>query len=618
MVKTAVILAAGLGSRMGDKTKNRPKGFLEIGDKPIIEHSVCKLIEAGMEKILIGTGYLHEVYDEFALKYPQIKCVFIKEFQSTGSMNTLFHLKDEIDGDFLLLESDLIYDKMALSTLLREQRQDVILACGLTFSGDEVYIETNPQHFLVNMSKRKEDLTQVCAELVGISKISYPTYLKMCDYAVQVFPSQPGIDYEYVLVGISKEQGIHVHKLPGLAWCEIDDETHWNRATQQVYPLIQAREMLSKPIKRNILLNPGPATTTDTVKIAQIVPDICPREKEFGLLMENVATELTQFVADTKEYTTVLFGGSGTAAVESIISSVSGGDETILVIQNGAYGRRMCQIAEAYGINYIEYPSAFDDAVDLQKLEAFIQKYSKTISYLAIVHNETTTGLLNNIESMGKLCNKYKISMIVDAMSSFAAIPIDMKRMNICYLAASANKNLQGLPGVSFVIAHKGQLENTQHIKPRNFYLHLFSQYNYFNQTKQMRFTPPVQTLYALQQAIIETKQEGIVQRYERYAKSWNTLIQGISQLGLHHLVKEQHHSKLITSIIEPESAHYHFDEMHDFFYRQGFTIYPGKLEGLNTFRVANMGAITYKDIEEFLQLLKQYLTGTLSQEGDS
>jgi 2-aminoethylphosphonate aminotransferase len=360
-------------------------------------------------------------------------------------------------------------------------------------------------------------------------------------------------------------------------------------------------------VKRNILLNPGPATTTDSVKYAQVVPDICPRETEFADLMEYVSTELTRLVADTQHYTTILFGGSGTAAVESIISSVVD-DDVVVIINNGVYGKRMCEIAEAYGLNFLEFNSPADDGIDLIALEKRIQNFPRKISHLAVVHHETTTGLLNDIESIGAICKKYQIDMIVDTMSSFAAIPIEMNKMNISFMAASSNKNLQGMAGVAFVIAHKSKLECMRDKIPRNYYLNLNAQYKFFSETRQMRFTPPVQTLYALKRAIDELKQEGVKERYERYSKSWETLIKGITRLGLKHIVSEKHHSKILTSILEPDCNGFDFYAMHDYFYSRGFTIYPGKLEVFKTFRIANIGDITYKDIEAFLEFLESYI----------
>ncbi|MEH7124728.1 2-aminoethylphosphonate--pyruvate transaminase [Bacillus sp. JJ1773] len=364
---------------------------------------------------------------------------------------------------------------------------------------------------------------------------------------------------------------------------------------------------MMRKVKRNILLNPGPATTTDTVKYAQVVPDICPREDEFSQIMNFVSTELTSLVADTEQYSTVLFGGSGTAAVESILSSVMN-DGVIVIINNGAYGKRMCEIAEAYQLDWVEFISAADQPIQLDSLHSFIQAFPRTVSYLAVVHNETTTGLLNDIESIGAICKEKGIELMVDAMSSFAAIPIQMNRMNISYLAASSNKNLQGMAGVSFVVAKKSNLEKEKLEKPSNYYLNLYAQHKHFTETGQMRFTPPVQTIYALKQAILEVKEEGVKERYERYSKCWESLIAGLSRLGLRHLVPADHHSKIITAIVEPTCKKYDFNSMHDYFYANGITIYPGKLNHFNSFRVANIGDLTNDDIEIFLTLLEKYL----------
>lgn len=358
-------------------------------------------------------------------------------------------------------------------------------------------------------------------------------------------------------------------------------------------------------VKRNILLNPGPATTSNRVKYAQIVPDICPREKEFSLVLQQVAKNLTRFVADDSEYATILFAGSGTAAVESIISSVIG-EGKVLIVNNGAYGERMCEIAEAYDIEFIEFSSPSTKPLDLTLLQRLIEQEGD-FTHLAVVHHETTTGLLNDVEKIGAFCKTYQIDLIVDAMSSFAAIPIQMSDMNIAYLAASSNKNLQAMAGISFVIANKTKLTHTSRIKPRSYYLHLLSQHTHMENYGQTRFTPPVQTFYALREAILEVKEEGITDRYKRYQECWEALIKGTKKLGLQHVVQPENHGKLITAFIEPTSKNFDFNQLHDDLYEQGFTIYPGKLGSRNTFRVANIGDITKDDIEQFLVKLKDY-----------
>lgn len=387
-------------------------------------------------------------------------------------------------------------------------------------------------------------------------------------------------------------------------------------------------------VKRNILLNPGPATTTDTVKYAQVVPDICPREKDFGEVMEFVSKELTNFVGTNEEYTTVLFGGSGTAAVESIISSVID-DNILLIINNGAYGKRICDMAEIYDLNYIEFKGSPIDGINYIKLEEIISAYNekensfienlhdfrdiigeynikddnkkKKISHLAVIHHETTTGILNDISRIGNICRKYDVDLIVDAMSSFAGIPINMNTMNIKYLASSSNKCIQGMAGVSFVIADKKALIGTKEIRPRNLYLNLYKQYEYFKKNYQMRFTPPVQVLYALKQAIVEAKEETIEKRNRRYLECCEILWNCLDNLGLKILVPKEKSSMLLTSIVEPKIEGYSFTDLHDYLYEKGFTIYPGKVSSDDTFRIANIGDIYPENMRKFTELLEEY-----------
>lgn len=600
-IKTAVIVAAGFGSRLKHRTEMMPKGFLPIEGLSLIERSVANLLAGGIEKIYIGTGYLAEHYQAFASKYPQIETIHSANFADTSSMETLFVMKDQLQADFLLLESDLLYEPAAIEALV--DCKDTILASGKTNSNDEVYIEVDAEQNLLQMSKNAADLSSIYAELVGISAISHATYQAMCAW----YENQPNkkIDYEYVMVAVGTQPGLvpfKVKKIEDLAWCEIDDADHLARAEGQIFPKIKAKQM---KIKRNILLNPGPATTTDTVKLAQVVPDICPREQEFGDLMEFVSVELAALVGDPQDYYAVLFGGSGTAAVEAMLTSVVPHDKTVLIVNNGAYGKRMCQIAERYKMNFIEFNSSPIEPVNLTELEEVI-KSNLNISHIALIHNETTTGLLNNLDDFGALAAKYNLETIVDAMSSYAALPIDMAKQNITYLAASSNKNIQGMAGIGFVIANKKSFESLKEIAPRTFYLSLYEQYQNFLKDYQMRFTPPVQTLYALKQAIIEAKAEGIAQRYQRYSDSWELLTTELKQMGLTYLVDDKYHSKIITSIDIPAGVD--FDAMHDYFYDLGFTIYPGKVAEFNTFRIANIGQIDKTDIAEFIKLLKEYL----------
>ncbi len=360
-----------------------------------------------------------------------------------------------------------------------------------------------------------------------------------------------------------------------------------------------------RSVKKNVLLNPGPATTTDSVKYAQIVPDVCPREEEFSSLLSVVLNKLTKVVSSSEDYTSVLFGGSGTAAVEAVFASAIGDNDNVLIINNGAYGKRMCEIAQIYRINFHEYCSPADEPIDLLKLKKVILEESK-ITHIAVVHNETSTGLLNDLREIGRIAKELRLTFIVDAMSSFGAIPIDMALDYVHYLCASSNKNLQGMAGVSFVICEINKLHQIKPIRPKVYYLDLFSQYQFFVEHRQTRFTPPVQVIYALYQALQELDREGIDNRYRRYVRSWEELTNSLKEMKIEYLVNDAYHSKIITAICMPTGVK--FDELHQYFKDRGMTIYPGKNSDSNTFRVANIGDIDYEDIKLFICYFKEFL----------
>ncbi len=356
--------------------------------------------------------------------------------------------------------------------------------------------------------------------------------------------------------------------------------------------------------ERKILLNPGPATTSDSVKMAQVVSDICPREQEFADMVDAIMEDLTNIVADTEAYTTVLFGGSGTAAVETTLASVPS-EARLFIVNNGAYGKRMCSIADTYGLDYKEYKSSEYEPLNVSEIDSLLSGGGYTHLYL--VHHETTTGLLNDIEGIGVLAGRYQLRYIVDAMSSFAAIPIDMKKCGIDFLTASSNKNIQGMAGLGFVIASLEALDELKGVPARCFYLSLYDQYSYYRDKRQFRFTPPVQTVYALKTAIAEFHEEGLAGRHERYCRLWKLMTEGMEKLGFKMLVDPEFQSKIITAFLEPETEGYSFDNLHDYLFERGITIYPGKAMGISTFRIANIGDLHDKDIKEFLEGVNEY-----------
>jgi 2-aminoethylphosphonate-pyruvate transaminase len=582
-----------------------PKGFIEIDGVAMVERSVQKLLAAGIEKIIIGTGHCNEWYDKLAEKYPAIQTVKNNNYQNTSSMGTLEVCAPYVTGDFLLLESDLVYDAAGLRVLINDERSNVVLASGPTHSQDEVYLETDDAGILSGVSKDASKITKLAGELVGITKLTPAALKAMCDYYAANRAELAKLDYENCMNAVAHETGIYVRTIQYYTWTEIDNEQMLARALEQIWPHIQENESLLN-IRREVLLNPGPSTTTDSVKYAQVCPDICPRELEFGKVMEQVAEDLTALVADPKEYVTVMFGCSGTGADEAMVSSCVPPDGRILIVDNGSYGNRLAKIANVYKENVTVFKSSTYEPIDIAALEKEIASGSYTT--LGIVYHETTTGLLNPVEKICPMAKKYGLTTIVDAVSAYAGMPMDLKKLGIDFASATSNKHIQGMAGIGFVVCKRDELLKQKDWPMRNYYFNLYDQYAYFLETKQTRFTPPVQTFYALRQAIIETKQETVEKRFERYTACWNILVKALDEIGLKMLVKPEYQSHFITAILIPDTPEYSFDKLHDYAREFGFTIYPGKLGNINTFRIANMGDIRPEEMQCFTQVLRDYM----------
>ena len=236
-MKTAVILAAGMGTRLREAHTDMPKGFVELGGKPIIEQSIARLERAGIQDIVIVTGYAAEYYHKLAVRYEGlIRVVHNPDYADSGSMYSLYCARDVVDAGFLLLESDIVYESRALDVLLGHESPDAILLSGPTHAGDEVYIEA-PNGLLVNMSKDRTELGSVAGELVGITKISHDLYRLMNHLARQRFRDSLHYDYETdCLVAAAQSWDIVCPVVADLVWAEIDDPDHLERARNEVLP----------------------------------------------------------------------------------------------------------------------------------------------------------------------------------------------------------------------------------------------------------------------------------------------------------------------------------------------------------------------------------------------
>ena len=361
-------------------------------------------------------------------------------------------------------------------------------------------------------------------------------------------------------------------------------------------------------IKRNILLNPGPSTTTDTVKMAQVVPDICPREQEFAEMMRELRADLVKIVhGDPEKYTSVLFCGSGTINMDICLNSLLPADKKVLVINNGAYSARAVEICQYYGLPFIELKYPVDDIPDLNEVEQTL-KNNPDIALVHTTHNETGTGILNPIREIGALAHKYNAVFTVDTTSTLAMRPIDIEKDNIDFCMASAQKGLMSMTGLSFIIGNKNIIEASAEYPKRSYYCNLFLQYDFFEKTGEMHFTPPVQTVYATKQALKEYFEEGEQNKWARHTRVFDAINAGLDRLGFRQVIKPELRAGLVSSAIYPDDPNWSFEAVHDYCYERGYTIYPGKISTTNTFRLCALGAIDEEDIAGFFKVFEEAL----------
>lgn len=361
-------------------------------------------------------------------------------------------------------------------------------------------------------------------------------------------------------------------------------------------------------IKRNILLNPGPSTTTDTVKLAQVVPDICPREKEFAGLMKDLREDLVKIVhGDTDKYTSVLFCGSGTLNIDVCINSLLPEGGKVLIVDNGAYSARAAEICRYYGIEHIDLKFPDNELPDIDVIERTL-KENPTVALVHTTHNETGTGILNPVREIGALAHKYGAVFTVDTTSTYAMRPIDIEKDNIDFCMASAQKGLMAMTGLSFIVGNRAIIEKSAEYPKRSYYCNLFLQYDFFEKTGQMHFTPPVQTIYAALQAIKEYWAEGEEAKWARHTRVFHAIHAGLEELGFRDYIKRELQSGLVVSAIYPDDRNWNFERIHDYCYARGFTVYPGKISATDTFRLCALGAIDAADIEHFFAVFREAL----------
>lgn len=356
-----------------------------------------------------------------------------------------------------------------------------------------------------------------------------------------------------------------------------------------------------------ILLTPGPLSTSKRVRAA-LLKDWCTWDTEYNTMVQDMRKRLLDVAKCSSEtYTAVLMQGSGSFSVESVIGTTLGENDKLLILANGAYGKRINDMAEVLKINHRVIMTPEKEAYSVNNLEEIL-KEDKEITHVAFVHCETTTGILNPLEQLSEVVKKHNKTLIVDAMSSFGGIKIDVEGLGIDFLISSANKCIQGVPGFGFVIAKKESLEKTKG-QARSLSLDLYDQWDAMEKGNgKWRFTSPTHVTHAFYEALKELEDEGGVEkRFERYNGMQKKLVEGMKELGFTTYVKEELHSPIITTFGYPKNKQFKFKDFYDFLKTKGFVIYPGKLSDEDTFRIGNIGDIRLEDIERLLCAVGSY-----------
>ena len=351
------------------------------------------------------------------------------------------------------------------------------------------------------------------------------------------------------------------------------------------------------------LLTPGPLTTSPTVKQAML-HDYGSRDKTFIEINAKVRERLVAIVEGNVSHVCVPLQGSGTFAVEAMVGTFVPPDGKLLILVNGAYGHRIAKICDYIRRNHLIQETAEDTPVDVDQLEKKLNEDSD-ISHVAVIHCETTSGLLNPIVEVAEIVAKYGRALLIDAMSAFGALPLSTRDIKFDAVVASSNKCLEGSPGMGFCIADKAALKATQGNSP-SLCMDLYDQWTAMENNGQWRFTPPTHAILAFNQALDEFEQEGGVEgRGKRYRNNCRILVEGMRGMGFRTLLPDELQAPIIVTFRMPSDPRFDFNHFYDRLSEQGYVIYPGKLTVAESFRIGCIGRLGAEEMHGVLTAIK-------------
>jgi len=357
-----------------------------------------------------------------------------------------------------------------------------------------------------------------------------------------------------------------------------------------------------------LLLTPGPLTTSKTVKAAML-HDWGSRDATFVRVNKEMRAAITEAAGGTGTHTTVPMQGSGTFAVEAMLGSFVPKNGKLLILVNGAYGKRAAKICDYAGRAHVVLETPEDTPPDLAKLEATL-KADPSITHVLVVHCETTSGILNPVAEVAAIVKRAGKRLLVDSMSAFGALPIDAREVQFDALASSSNKCLEGVPGFGFIVCRIAALEEAKG-NAHSLVLDLHDQWKALETTGQYRFTPPIHAIVALHQAILEFQAEGgVAGRGGRYRENAKVLIDGMRALGFEALLPDRLQAPIIVTFHMPRDPKFDFQSFYDQLKDRGYVIYPGKLTVADSFRIGCIGRLSPDHMRGAVEAVRQVIAG--------
>ncbi|MBW2277574.1 MAG: aminotransferase class V-fold PLP-dependent enzyme [Deltaproteobacteria bacterium] len=604
-MKRAIVLA--------DKRSPKPingsghlKALAKVGGLPLIIRNLRTLRSAGIEEAVVVTGYQAErirtALDSYHVGIPVT--VVHNSHWHLGPAPSVLSAAGWIDGQVVLVPSDHLYPPSLVRRIINCPAPADAIVLAVARRRDEVFDEQEclkvklSADRVTDVAMTMEEPDGICSGIVRIS----PQLVEILGRLIE----DVEISVVDALRAMARRGRLRALEVENARWISISSPQA-RRYADLLLKLHGDTLETSYEGEHPVLLNPGPVATTPRVKAAVGARDMCHREPIFSDLLDAVQRKLHQvFRAPEEDYDVLVATVSGTGGLESAVSTFVPHGKTLLVLRNGAFGERIAEIAETLGIDIVEIGLPWGRPIPLDRVEQVLDD-RPDIGAVAMIHHETSVGILNPLAAVGQLARARGVTFIVDAVSSLGAEDLDVVRDQIDVCVSSANKCLHALSGLAEICVRKAVWPSIEDDRPRSYYLDLRKYRNYMQSRRQTPFTPAVNTVMSLNAALDELLETGVEERRNHYKRLNERLRKGMRSLGLELMVDPERASHSLTLVKVPDWATY--QEIYQGLKERGFIVYESKdqLAG-KTFQVANMGALEEVHVDSFLSALGQVL----------